>query len=301
MLISTFQGVDPFPKTKEAKRKEAFKLGDSYDKETGQLFHEAILPDLVEISSEEDLINTVTSNAWSPFVFSGKKIQDNFVSTDFAVLDIDEGLSIEEAQKRVTEANITCLCLTTTSHKADKPRFRLIFPLAQTIKNVKIYKATMEELREAFPESDKACVTDTARLYFGSTKEDGFWYEGDLLIPTFPKKEDIRERSKYVLTNLSYKEIIDHLYGEDRRYIPESVAYFVENAHTGMDGEWTTSLNRCCYTLALSGLTYDDIYFFIQEVAPDPLSKSDIKTIKYACRDGERDKFEYDLSKDKET
>ena len=68
-----------------------------------------------------------------------------------------------------------------------------------------------------------------------------------------------------------------------------------------MDGEWTTSLNRCCYTLALSGLTYDDIYFFIQEVAPDPLSKSDIKTIKYACRDGERDKFEYDLLKDKET
>lgn len=290
MLISIFENIIPYPKDREEKRVEASKLGEYKDK-SGKIIREAILPKLVEVFNEDELINVVMSNAWSPFVFNGRKLQDNFVSTDFATLDIDDGLTIQEAEKRILESNTACLCLPSTSHTNEHHRFRLIFPLSKTIKSRAIYVETMKMLAEHFPEADESCVTDTARFYFASRITDGFWLDGDFIEPIFPEKKNLAERQRNMIkVDENYKDMIDRLYGVDRGMIPEKVAYFVENAHTGLHGEWITTLNSCVYTLALSGLEEEEIRVFIAELAPAPLDERDEKHIKIAFRDGSRDR-----------
>lgn len=291
MKLSIFRQAKPLPKTKEEKAKSA---------------KSAINPEVVDVSTEELLIEMVTNYCWSPFVFKGTRKQENFLSTDFAVLDIDEGLTIEEAERIISEANFMCLCLPTTSHKPEAHRFRIIFPLSRTIKDIDEYKATMEDLREVFPMSDPSCLTDTARLFFSGTMEDGFFIEGDLLEPVKPAPKPQKQgnssfsnrgdTSAKVLVEDDIKEIITELYGEEREKIPEAVDHFIRNAHTGLSGTWTCDLNRFAYVLSLQGVEHDVIVDLTLYLAPrGELTKRDEDTIRRAVEDGIRDREEPDI------
>lgn len=278
MRLSIFPKTNPLPKGKEEKNKAA---------------KTAIQPVVVEIESDQVLIETVTSYCWSPFVFKGNRKQDNFVSTDWAVLDIDSNLTLEEAEKIISEAGFTCLALPTTSHTPDAHRFRLVLPLSRTITNTEDYVATMEDLRLAFPMADSSCVTDWSRLYFSSTNDDGFWIEGDLLepvkAPVKPKKGATRQfdPSKKVRVEGDIKELIKELYGEDRESVPEVVDFFLKNCSTGLEGNWITTINSFVFTLSLQSVELDVIYDLILYLAPrGELTKRDEDTIERAYKDG---------------
>lgn len=280
MRISIFPSSIALPKSKDEKIKSA---------------KSAIVPEIVEISTDDDLIRVITSYCWSPFVFKGNRKQENFLSTDFAVLDIDEGLTIEEAELIITNANFMSLCVPTTSHTPDNHRFRIIFPLARTITNVEVFKATMEDLREVFPMADASCVGDFARLYFSGTLDDGFFTEGDLLEPVTPPitSKNAPKRSfdpnRRVMVESDIKEIITELYGEERDSIPEVVSHFIKNAHTGLSGEWVTSLNAFVFTLSLQGIDLETIFDLVEFLAPrGELTKRDEDTIERAYKDGEK-------------
>src|SRR5690606_4246917 len=105
--------VSPLPQTKADKADAA---------------KQATIPETVEITTEDDLIRIVENYVWSPSIFTGKRAKSNFKSSDFAVLDIDDGLTIQEAEEIITEANYACLCLPSMSHTEEHHRFRLIFP-----------------------------------------------------------------------------------------------------------------------------------------------------------------------------
>jgi hypothetical protein len=280
MKLSIFPDVKPLP-TKVEKAKESKYASKPH------------LPEVLEISTEDDLIQAVCNFAWSPFVFKGIRSKDTFISTDFLVLDIDNGLSIEDAEKRIEESGYTCLAVPTTSHTPEQHRYRLIFPLSRTITKVEEFEASILDLMEAFPESDAACK-DYARFFFGSTTVDGFWLEGDLLEPTTPKVEtkhreyDRPDTTSSTKVDLSIAEIVKELYNEEREFIPEAVDFFLKEASTGLPGNFNNSLNRFVFTLALQGIDYDTVYDLVEYLSPNPLDKVDIATIDHSYKDGEK-------------
>jgi hypothetical protein len=277
MRVSIFPQVKALP-TKEEKAKQARFASSPY------------LPEIVNVNNEEDLINILTQNAWSPSIFNGTRSQGNFTSTDFMVLDIDSGMTIDEAESIVHKLNYTCLCLPSTSYTEEFHKFRLVFPLSKTIRDKDSFKATMSKLAEYFP-ADPACLGDTARFFFGGKMDNGFWFEADLMSPiALEKPKDKRERvfdpSKRVTVGEDTKEHVKALFGPDKQSIPESVDYWLRNAHTGLDGEWFHVCNSAIFTLGLMQVDFDVVASIFEEIAPMPLDSRDEYILTNAYEDG---------------
>ncbi len=289
MLISIFPNAKPLP-TKEEKGKEA------------KFTSKPHFPAVIEVKNEDDLISAITRNCWSPSIFNGYRAQSNFVQTDMMVLDIDDGMRIEEAEQMVSNLGITALCMPSTSHTSEYHRFRLIFPLSRTIRTKEEFKATMSYLAEIFP-ADPSCIGDTARFFFGCRDDDGFWTEGTLLNPIIPPEkpenssESFYSSGEIVDVGESLEELVEALYGEKREKIPEQVHYFLENGHTGLPGEFHHCANSFLFTCALQGCEYERIAEVFATVCPDPLDAHDTYLLDRATNDG-YNKRDEDLRKD---
>ena len=159
MKLSIFPAANPHPKGKEEKHQEAYN------------FSAPNMPEVVEFDDDERLAYYVTNYAWSPFIFSGYRREENFVSTDFLTYDIDYGMTIAECEKLIVEAKLCCLCLPSPSHTDEANRFRVILPLERTIYNIEVYRQTWLKGAELFKVADEQCK-DACRGYFGSTKTD---------------------------------------------------------------------------------------------------------------------------------
>ena len=276
MKLSIYPRVNFLPKNKDEKALQS-KLASNPN-----------LPQILEINTEEDLINAVTSYGWSPSIFSGVRHNDNFISTDFMSLDIDSGLRIEDAEKRVQSLGLACLCLPSPSHTQELHKFRLIFPMAKTILNPEDFDATWDFLQKQFPELDTQC-SDYARWYAPSKMEDGFWQDGEFLVPkkapqVQPSSFNLKETQVDVPDDLA--EIVKLLYGKERETIPEAVEFFLTNAHTGLSGLWINSLNSFCFSLALSGVDGTLIQEVVEKIAPSALDNKDTYQISRAIKDG---------------
>lgn len=283
MRLSIFTAANPHPKSKEEKRVEAFKFSSPH------------LPQSAVFNSEDELINLVTNHCWSPFVFSGPRDADYFVSCDLLVYDIDEKLTIDEARTIVQKCGLACLCLPSPSHTDDAHRFRIIIPLTRTIYDKDVYIQTWRTGAELFEVVDPSCK-DLARAYFGSTMEDGFWEDGALFEPVAPApKKEMGHAPKREGGNLllpvggDISEKIKAIYGEERKYIPEAVDFFIRNAHTSLPGQWITSLNRFCFSLALSGVEECGIFALCNELAPNELDSRDLYQIERAIKDAKEE------------
>lgn len=278
MKLSIYSKVNFLPKNKDEKILQS-KLASNPN-----------LPDILDICNDEDLIKAVTSFGWSPSIFSGVRHNDNFISTDFMSLDIDSGLRIEDAEKRVQSLGLACLCLPSPSHTEVAHRFRLIFPLAKTILNCADFDSTWDWLQKQFPELDAQC-SDYARWYAPSKMEAGFWQDGEFLVP---KKVPTKEKEVYniketqVLVPEELGDIVKLLYGKERDTIPEAVEFFLTNAHTGLPGLWINSLNSCVFSLALSGVDDSIIEEVISKISPELLDSKDLYQIKRSIKDGRK-------------
>jgi hypothetical protein len=282
MKLSIYPKANFVPANKEQKREMAL------------LASNPNVPKVLEVNTEEQLIDAISTYAWSPSIFSGVRLDENFVSADFMGIDVDNGLTISEAESRAQALGLACLCLPSPSHTEEHNKFRLVFPLAKTILSHADFDATWDWLLEKFPELDAQC-SDEARWYAPSKLGDGFWQDGLFLMPQKAKAPDqdlaaINQNLVEVPENLN--EIVALLYGKDRTKIPEAVEFFLTNAHTGLSGLWTNSLNSFAFSLALSGVDDMLIQEVAEQVAPEPLTKSDLYQIKRACRDGNRKRNE---------
>lgn len=282
MRLSIYPKANFVPANKEQKREMAF------------LASNPNIPEILEVNTDEELINAISSFAWSPSIFSGVRLDENFVSADFMGIDVDEGLTISQAEERVQKLGLACLCLPSPSHTEEHNKFRLVFPLAKTILNHGDFDSTWDWLLEKFPELDKQC-SDEARWYAPSKLGDGFWQDGLFLLPVKAKAPDqdlavINQTLVEVPENL--KEIVTLLYGKERDKVPEAISFFLENAHTGLSGFWIGSLNSFCFSLALSGVDDTLIETVVEQVSPQSLDKRDLYQIKRACRDGKRKRSE---------
>jgi hypothetical protein len=284
MKISVWKEASQLPITKKDKEKLA-KLTSGKNN----------LPEEVVVDNEDQLIEMVTSFCWSPSLFHGHRVNKNFKSCDFMVLDIDTGVSIVESENRVIKAGLACLCLPSPSFTDENQKHRLVFPLAKTIFTNEDFDATLDYLFTLFPEADRQCI-DTARWFCMSKLEAGFWQDGSFLTPKTIVKE--KPRSKFIAEEVQVavpedkKKLVEFIYGKERTLIPESVEFFLTNAHTGLSGLWINSLNSFCFSLALSGVDDNIIQEVVEKLAPEPLDSRDIYQINRSIRDAAKVKRE---------
>lgn len=282
MKLSIYPDVESHPRTKDAKAIAAQKVS------------KAGAAVVVEINSDEDLINAVTENAWSPFVFKLKRQMEDFVSCDFLVYDIDHGLTIDDVEAIIQREKLCALCLPSPSHTEAEHRFRLILPLSGTIFDRETYSDTWAKGAELFPGVDTSCK-DSARWYGGSTQNDGFWIEGTFFSPvkkTNPARDLMKEaqarafRTVKVTTDL--EETVKQIYGKPRAQIPESVEFFLKNAPSGIPGGWICALNSFTFSLSLTGIEEDVIISVVEQLAPEELTRRDLDQIQRALKDGKK-------------
>jgi hypothetical protein len=275
MKLSIFKTVNPLPKSKDEKHQQSKKASQC---------------EVVEIANDDQLVQSITTYAWSPFIFkNNKRLADNFISCDLLVYDIDEGLTIDACEAIITKEKLCCLCLPSPSHTPENQRFRVVLPLARTITSPQVYEDTWFEGAKLFGVVDEQCK-DRARFFFSCTTDDGFWLEGDFFNPIVKAPADVVNYTPSQTYMIEVTEDIDKLvqdiYGEKRNKIPEAVDFFLKNAHTGLKGKWVNSLNAAVFSLALSGVDEEKIFDVIEQLAPQALDKKDKYQIKRAIRDG---------------
>jgi hypothetical protein len=285
MKISIWKEANQLPTTKKDKEKLA-KLTSGKNN----------LPSEISIDNEDQLISAVTTFCWSPSLFDGHRTNKNFKSCDFMVLDIDDGLSIEQSEARIAKTGLACLCLPSPSFTEKNQKHRLVFPLAKTIYSTEDFNSTLEYLFTIFPEGDRQCV-DTARWFCMSKLDSGFWQDGAFLMPKTIEKQKttsvkfIPEEAQVIVPE-DKKELVAYLYGKERTHIPESVEFFLTNAHTGLPGLWINSLNSFCFSLSLSGIDGNIIHEVVEKLAPSSLDNRDIYQINRSIKDAAKVKRE---------
>jgi len=277
MKISIYPLAKSIPKNKEEKRRESFKCSSPN------------VPVVIDVFSHEDLMSTLLHNAWSPSIFNGCRSNDNFISTDFMVLDIDQGLTINEASDRFFNLNLDHIIMPTASHTKENHRFRLVLPLAQTIADVQTFDSTWNYLKDIIPELDNHC-SDVARFFFACREEDSvFFDDGELLEPVYlpeQKTYDINDQITIPTIDMKDKDVLEILYDKIPKNIPESIHHFLINAESGMLGEWNGALNAATFTLALQGIHISNIITAFEKIAPYDLDDKDMNTIKNAFKRG---------------
>jgi len=281
--LSIFPKAKAHPKSKEEKVKNARFASSPYN------------PKTISFDNENELIEIITKYAWSPLIFENYRRESDFIKTDLIAFDIDDGMTIDEAEKIVEKLELCALCMPSTSHSEVHHKFRLIFPLSRAIYDIDEYKETYMKLAEYFP-VDSQCK-DLARFYYGSTMDDGFWIDGNLYTPIKPKPElsDTFNKLSYsdtIEVGEDVEDIVKALYGEVREKIPEQVDFFIREANTGLPGVWHNSANSFIFTLALQNVPFQNIAAVFEELAPESLDAHDEDLLERAYKDGQEKRKE---------
>ena len=167
----------------------------------------------------KNIIDIVKSDyrQYSPFVFKdGKKISENWDNSNqnLVILDIDDGLSLNEAKTIFMEYNY--LIATTKSHQVDKKglkcdRFRVIIPSNNIPIGDDYFKFT-EMLEKKYPFIDRQVNTKTG-AFLGFFECDYFYNDGKLfdcspLIEAHNrlKKSIVNEEIKPTVQKYEHKE-----------------------------------------------------------------------------------------------
>lgn len=122
----------------------------------------------VDISIKELEKHIKNGRTFSYQFKKGIRKSANFIATDFLAVDIDDGLTLDQAINNEFVKSYCSLIYTTKSHTKEGNRFRLIFELESSISNVEDVKNANLGLAKKLS-GDKS-ATDGARIYFGYTK-----------------------------------------------------------------------------------------------------------------------------------
>ena len=95
----------------------------------------------------------------------GIRKSENFLGTDFLAVDIDSGMTLEEASKHPIFEKYCSMHYVTPNHTPDDHRFRLFFALPRTIKKISEVKAAAISLTKRL--SGDLKTTDAARMFHG--------------------------------------------------------------------------------------------------------------------------------------
>jgi len=130
----------------------------------------------------KDLEKTFKSKNYSTIKWrDGNRKESNFLSSAGFIVDIDNGLSIHDAETRLKKHKLNYIIAPSKSHTPEKHRYHIILFFNQTVRSINTYKKIAKHFTsELFPESDPN-VTDGARYIYGSPDSVSIssWFEGD--------------------------------------------------------------------------------------------------------------------------
>lgn len=168
----------------------------------------------VEVQTLSQLEALTRQGPWSPYLFNrvqqykkdGKPFKimrnkKNFREGHFFAIDIDQGMTLEDAKKILINNKMSAFINTSQSHRLEGngDRFRIVFALSEPITTPKQILGTFEYLKtNYFPTLDEACK-DEARFFKGS-KELILIQEGDQYVSLTPISLDTAAINNIVLT-----------------------------------------------------------------------------------------------------
>lgn len=95
-----------------------------------------------------------------------KRNNDNWVCSELITLDIDTGLTIDEAFK-IPQTKHALMIYTSPSHTPEKHRFRILFDLPYLETDQERYREIIKQFIKQY-KADEQCK-DLARIFFGNT------------------------------------------------------------------------------------------------------------------------------------
>lgn len=138
-------------------------------------------------NSLKELAELIISHHWSPGVFKDNyRNLDNFKYMSNFVLDIDSGLTLNEAKEMFKEYRH--IIATTRSHQQPKKesppcdRFRVILPLETDIICDADYKCTFMNAQTYWPAIDPQC-SDASRMFYKSVEIISVNEDGKFFVP----------------------------------------------------------------------------------------------------------------------
>jgi hypothetical protein len=122
----------------------------------------------ISLTSQELMDWIKSGGPYCPWVKDGVRNDKNFEGTNIVCVDVDEGLSIDDAINHEVASQGLHILYTTAKHTPDSPRFRLIFRLPEIIENSEKYKRIQGSLQHIF-QGDRA-VVHPAGFFYGNSK-----------------------------------------------------------------------------------------------------------------------------------
>lgn len=249
--------------------------------------HQAAYAQFVTDTEEvtfETLKQFILSESWSPSIFT-EKMADNgmlkrhrsnqdFEGAKIFAVDIDEGLSLQEAIVKVKSLGYQAMIGTTRNHgkeKNGKPacdRYRIIFLLDAVIQKENEYRAVFKTLQSIFPMCDKSCK-DPARFFY-PCKEIVFYQNGAL----FPVAETIQN----VVEPLKSQNPELNLTTKSKENLIKKTLDFI--SFGAPDGEWHGRMIASLYDLKKNGFTQDEATALLVKASLSAHGKLDEKDYK---------------------
>lgn len=196
-------------KGKSGMQYRASKITKESNGETTVSFSQATSNDPKETHFESKTIDfsnfhTITGQdkAWSCAQFKdGYRKDDNTTGTiSMVALDVDDGLPLEEAKQIFADRKIRCLISTTRSHQVQKgekiacDRYRIVLPLAEAITLTKDeHSNKIKAVAEEFGIPVDPSARNISRLWFGNSKQEYSYIEGDLIDLSVFEYQDVKK------------------------------------------------------------------------------------------------------------
>ena len=124
------------------------------------------LPTAVSVSSLEEIL---TSHNYSPIIWNQNyRLSANFAYAVGFCMDIDNGMTIEDAEVILNHNNLNFVLITTKSHNADAHRFRVFIPFNKNINTFAQYLTAAHAINGLLGSKCDPKVFDGARQLYGS-------------------------------------------------------------------------------------------------------------------------------------
>lgn len=165
----------------------------------------------VEWAEAFELI-TVDGFATSAWLSSHVRNEDNFISRELIMIDIDSGMSIGDLFNDTFYNNYGAGFYATPSYTHINPKLRIMFRVEEPITDVNVYRKIVRSLFVIYPQSDKACA-DGTRLFFGTKncviKEKTEKFLPKDIIEMLIALDDARQAELPVYEKIDYAPISD--------------------------------------------------------------------------------------------
>ena len=116
-----------------------------------------------------DLENTFKTHNFSVIKWRNNyRSSDNFISASGFIVDIDDGLTMTDAEATLNKHNLNYALITSKSHTDQAHRFHILLPFERLVFTEENYRAVAEQIKkDLFPSLDTNTM-DLARYIFGS-------------------------------------------------------------------------------------------------------------------------------------